>query len=440
MEDRPLPKDLDAERIVLGSSLVDKQCLDLARQRFEPIDFYSIKHQKLFEALLKWPDIPMDYSRLGDMVGDPDAALLIAELCETLSTVENLPYHINKLKDCSARRDSILRSQQDIARAYNPEIPFVSISLMPEPYHTSSGKENIQPPDHILIENIMRDKSMGLIGAGSKSYKTWLGGNLAVSFAHGLQFLGNECAKKKVLVANFELKDSGIQHRFSAIAAARGVPFESENLDIWNLRGCNINIEDFSEQLIALVKKNKYEVVLIDPLYRVMVSRVKLQLNENAAIDMPYILSFFDRIVKETGISLFVVHHFTKGLQGYKSSIDRFSGSGGFARFFDVLMTISELEEEDCYRLEVTTREFARPEPLSIRWEYPIHHLDAMLDGTQLKGGTHRPVSAGDRKAGAQADEDTLQRIIYKKPGESKRTITSLAHGEGVARERARSS
>jgi hypothetical protein len=83
--------------------------------------------------------------------------------------------------------------------------------------------------------------------------------------------------------------------------------------------------------------------------------------------------------------------HYSKGMQGAKSSIDRTSGSGVLGRDPDAILTMTELEStEGGYRLESVLRDFPSTVNLSLRWEYPLHVIDPMLDCENLKGGAGR--------------------------------------------------
>ena len=68
-------------------------------------------------------------------------------------------------------------------------------------------------------------------------------------------------------------------------------------------------------------------------------------------------------------------HHHSKGDQSWKSSMDRASGSGVFARDVDALLDITELElppdrrrdgVHSSWRIEGTLREFASFDPVDV--------------------------------------------------------------------------
>ena len=49
--ERVLPNNLDAEKSVLGSMLLEKDALELVLEQLRIEDFYSAAHQRIFEAM-----------------------------------------------------------------------------------------------------------------------------------------------------------------------------------------------------------------------------------------------------------------------------------------------------------------------------------------------------------------------------------------------------
>ena len=49
--ERVLPNNLDAEKSVLGSMLLEKDALELVLEQLKTEDFYSAAHQHIFEAM-----------------------------------------------------------------------------------------------------------------------------------------------------------------------------------------------------------------------------------------------------------------------------------------------------------------------------------------------------------------------------------------------------
>ena len=96
------------------------------------------------------------------------------------------------------------------------------------------GRPIAKPP--VLIEGLLKQKRIMVLGAGSKIGKTWTLVNLAISIASGQPWLGCNTTKGKVLYLNFELADDEMQERIEAVKIARCITLEDGQLDVWNLR------------------------------------------------------------------------------------------------------------------------------------------------------------------------------------------------------------
>ena len=70
----------------------------------------------------------------------------------------------------------------------------------------------------VIIEGMLAQGDLSLITAGSKSFKSWLALQIAITTANGIPFLGRQTLPTKTLVLNFELKPSSIRNRLKGIA------------------------------------------------------------------------------------------------------------------------------------------------------------------------------------------------------------------------------
>ena len=89
-----------------------------------------------------------------------------------------------------------------------------------------------EPPE--LVEGILHQGSKMYVGGASKSNKTWVLLDLALSVANGVPWLGFITTKAKVLHCNFEIQREFIRKRIEAIKDERNI---TEDFDLWNLRG-----------------------------------------------------------------------------------------------------------------------------------------------------------------------------------------------------------
>lgn len=231
-----------------------------------------------------------------------------------------------------------------------------------------------------LIEGVLRTGHKMLISGASKTSKSFMLIELAYAIAEGMNWMGKRCKQGKVLYVNLEVDRASCINRISEVYKAFGmnVGNHANNIDIWNLRGHATTMERLAPKLIRRCEKQGYIAVIIDPIYKVMNG------DENKAGDMAAFCNQFDAIANALNCSVIYCHHFSKGFQGGKKSIDRASGSGVFARDPDAILTVTELDVPESLveskgiplRIEYTLREFKPLEPTDIWNRYPIHHVD----------------------------------------------------------------
>src|SRR6185436_12290879 len=106
---------------------------------------------------------------------------------------------------------------------------------------------------------------------------------------------------------------------------------------------------------------------------------------ENAAEDVAQVMALLGRLATECGAAVWITHHFSKGNQAAKDSIDRLSGSGVLARYADTLLTMTPLKAENAVRVDVTARAHPPVQPIALRWECPLMVSDLTLDPDDLK-------------------------------------------------------
>lgn len=253
---------------------------------------------------------------------------------------------------------------------------------LPDPVNFSEIWNNPPQLAPELIKGILRKGHKMLLSGGSKTGKSMLMIQLAVAVASGGEWLGRRCEKGKVLYVNLEIDKDSFGNRLLNVCGARGTDLSmiGDNLDVWSLRGYSLPLDKLVPRLIRRCKDKAYTAVIIDPIYKVMMG------DENKAGDMAQFCNQFDKIAAALGCSVIYVHHFSKGTQGQKASIDRASGSGVFARDPDAILTITKLETRGLkdfdpaegipVRLEANLREFEAPDPVDSYFRYPVHVLD----------------------------------------------------------------
>ena len=192
-----------------------------------------------------------------------------------------------------------------------------------------------------LISGILRVNHKLCIVGPSKAGKSFLLIELAIAIAEGTEWLGRQCRQGRVLYINLELDKNSCTRRFVDVYAALGIkPSHYSFIDRWNLRGRTMPLDKLTPKLIRRASKRGYELIIIDPIYKVLTG------DENSASEMAAFCNLFDRISKDCGCAIVYCHHHSKGSQGDKRSMDRASGSGVFARDPDAMIDLLPLESD----------------------------------------------------------------------------------------------
>ncbi len=216
---------------------------------------------------------------------------------------------------------------------------------LPEPESISTMWDNLPPLAPALIDGVLRMGHKLLLAGPSKAGKSYALIELCCAIAEGKQWLGWQCTPGRVMYVNLELDRASCLHRFKDVyLALRYSPDHLANIDVWNLRGKAIPMDQLAPKMIRRAAKKGYTAIVIDPIYKVITG------DENSADQMATFCNQFDKVCTELGCAVIYCHHHSKGTQGQKRSMDRASGSGVFARDPDAMLDMIELDVTDALR------------------------------------------------------------------------------------------
>lgn len=401
--------------------------------------FYDERHRAIYRGLrcLAADSKPLDtvslvqWLRAKGQTDDAGGLDYVAAIGDRTPSPANFPTFYESLNDHQTRRSCIADCSSLIEVARDTRKPakligyaaskllcsYAAKAELPPVIDAAEfvAHELPQPPE--LVGGILHQGSKLVLGGGSKSFKTWTLLDLAVSVAHGCQWLGRNTAQGRVLYLNFEIQPWSWQGRVGAVAKGKGITLKPGQLSLWNLRG---RANDYTVLLpqIQQAAKRDYSLIVLDPIYKLYG-----QTDENSAGDVAKLLNAIDELCTRTGAATAFGAHFSKGIQSGKDSIDRISGSGVFARDPDSLLIFTAHEEADAFTVEATLRNFPRPEPFVVRWEYPLMVPDLQLDPTKLK------TKAG-RKRAHQPEE-----LCAALAGIAPATVSGWATAAGIPRQ-----
>lgn len=243
-------------------------------------------------------------------------------------------------------------------------------------------------PDQILKDFFDSGDKVAIIGS-SKLRKSFWVLQLAISLATGTNFLNFVCEKiRKVLLIQMEIHKNHFHRRVKTMAAAMFVSSGTlrQQLKIINARGLKLTIDHIK----AAARREKVEVVIIDPLY-------KLIDDENGANDLKPVLGGFDEIAEQTGAAVIYVHHDPKGRPGDRDIRDRGAGSGVLGRDYDACITLTRhRDDEQAAVIETLLRNYKPRKPFVAEWN---------VDHYQMSNLPVIAQNSGNAKTGKNVDE-----------------------------------
>jgi RecA-family ATPase len=160
-------------------------------------------------------------------------------------------------------------------------------------------EDNSQPPKPIIDDGLLLDGTILMIVAPAKHRKTFLAQNIALSIAFGSDFAGFKVPdEKKVLYFMAEGGYFPNRNRIQDMCSKY-----NQNLVMGYPSYLPINRTEEYEYLIEMIKAEKPDVLILDPLKRFH------DVDENSASQMGEIFGRIRNIIDEFKISAIIVHH-----------------------------------------------------------------------------------------------------------------------------------
>ncbi|WP_027094459.1 replicative DNA helicase [Cohnella thermotolerans] len=129
LEGRIPPQNLEAEQAVLGAILLEAEALITAMERIRAEDFYSVAHQRIFEAMTDLNDDnqPLDLvtltARLQDkgQLEEIGGVTYLAKLANAVPTAANVEYYAQIVEEKSMIRRLIRTATQIVSNGFAAE-------------------------------------------------------------------------------------------------------------------------------------------------------------------------------------------------------------------------------------------------------------------------------------------------------------------------------
>jgi hypothetical protein len=286
------------------------------------------------------------------------------------------------------------------------------------------------PTPSELVQGILYQGDKMIISASSKIGKTWFLLRLGLSVSEGLPWLGFKTTKKGVLFVNFELKRHVIQKRIKKIKEEILPNVNVKDFHLLNVREMDLdagNVVKILADLKDLIAAKNIGMIILDPIYKAYDEDTE----ENSTGDIANLLKGLERIATATEAAVVFSHHFAKGNQSGKFSIDRSSGAGVYARDPDTIVSITALEDEDGYVVDLCTRAFKQVPSFGIKIREGKVILDKQLDLKNIR----RP----NGKFSTKYNKEQILTLMEEKPmtqvelGQEANDRYGMSHGSFVA-------
>lgn len=238
----------------------------------------------------------------------------------------------------------------------------------------------LKPP---VIHGLLRAGETMNVIAPPKAGKSWLASDMALAVATGRPWLDRFATERgDVLIIDNELHRNTSADRIPQVMAARGITDTdvADHVFISNLRG---NLKDIRSlgAYFDHVYEQRFKMIVIDAFYRMLPANADE--NDNAA--MAGVYNTIDQYAEMLGSAFVLVHHTSKGNQSYKSITDVGAGAGSQARATDTHLVLRPHEQNDTIVLDAAVRSWPPPEPICLRWNFPVWTPDDSLKPTDLR-------------------------------------------------------
>jgi len=230
-----------------------------------------------------------------------------------------------------------------------------------------AGIDKLRPP--FVIDGFIRRGGVMLLGAESKSRKSWLAQDAAISVVMGHEWLRDEdgedgfrVARGRAFVFDLENDDGEIRYRFARTRRARFKDAEAkvvtDGFHHYCLDDCT------SAEVLSVIEATLPEIqpgdfVVIDCFYRLLPDSMEPE-------DVAAIFETVKRWAKQTQAAWCIIDHFRKA--GADKARDRFNGSFIKSAAPGCLVAI-ESRKDDVLEMQIDARSFYGDPKVWCRWD-----------------------------------------------------------------------
>jgi hypothetical protein len=261
-EDRPLPRNLEAERSVLGAVVLDNTAFAVAAKMLRADDFSLRENRLIFGAMavIAERQAPIDTITLMDTLNsraelsDAGGVAYLSKLADGIPRVSNVAHYAEIVASCASRR-RIIRFADNLYEAGFDDSQPIGDLLLQASAQISQAREQAQltaarswrekfhsvgelaDGDTIFLIDRILPEGITFLGALSGVGKTWLALSMSRALTKGGKFLGvwdvpeqsnvlYLCPEMSAKTFKNRCRRFGISERFHCQTIADGAPLD----------------------------------------------------------------------------------------------------------------------------------------------------------------------------------------------------------------------
>ena len=391
--DKIPPQNIDAEKSLLGSMLLDKDAIIEVSGWLRPQHFYDPRHSKIYENILYLFEngLPIDVVTISDRLKKQKelkkigGRAYLAELANSVPTAAHAEEYGNIVKESATRRGLISSATKIVEMSYDEQQPIHEVVDKSEKLLYDVAQEGIKA-NFVHIKELLKDAyeraanaqdadELRGISTGFKDLDALLGGyqksDLIILAARpsvgktalALDMMRHAAIHEKKNIAFFSLEMSKVQIMDRLLGMQSGVPFwkirtnqvtDEEVMKLSNTMGimadANIYIDDMAGQHINQVRTKARRLAMergVDIIFLDYLQLMHGNNMESRTLEVAEVSQGLKNLAKELDIPVVALSQLSRAIeqrQNRRPQLSDLRESGSIEQDADVVMFIDREE------------------------------------------------------------------------------------------------
>ena len=387
------PQNLEAEKSLLGSMLLDKDAIINVSGWLRPAHLYSDIHAIIYENILYLFEngLPIDIVTISDqlkkkkVLSKVGGRAYLADLASSVPTAAHAEEYANIVKETATRRGLISSATNIIQMSYDEQKPMTEVIDIAEKSIFDVAQEGVKA-NFVHIQELLKEayeraanaqnsEDLRGVSTGFKDLDSLLGGyqksDLVILAARpsvgktslALDMMRHAAIVEKKNVAFFSLEMSQVQIMDRLLGMQSGVPFwkirtnqvsDEEVLKLSNSMGemadANIYIDDQAGQHINQVRTKARRLAMergVDIIFLDYLQLMHANSKESRTLEVSEVSQGLKNLAKDLNIPVVALSQLSRAIeqrQGRRPQLSDLRESGSIEQDADVVMFIDREE------------------------------------------------------------------------------------------------